>query len=87
MPQPVYEKEHEWSGYSIYASPKGWHYRGWSRYSGSRTDVRMYLPYDGEFPKGTNLNRRWNDNMTYGDALHHTIKMYGVFLDRGRLVQ
>lgn len=66
----IFESEGKWCGISIKATRKGWLIREWSANQGDRTGVVTHVPYGGDFPKGCDLYRDWNEFMTYGDALY-----------------
>jgi hypothetical protein len=70
MKANTYERNGEWAGYSVKASKTGWVVETWSRIEGNITDTKTLVPYGASFPQDMELNAKWNDTMTNGDAIY-----------------
>jgi hypothetical protein len=71
---PMYEKNGEWSGYTITKSDKGFVVTFWSRIQGTTDGDKYLYQFDKDFTPETDLNAPWNDTMTYGEYLGQTIR-------------
>ena len=67
-----YEKNYDWSGYTVRTSKKGWIIEGWSRISGGRSGWKHLLYYDDAPPynASTDLGDHHNNVMSVGDYIY-----------------
>lgn len=65
----AWTQEGEWHRNTITAGPSGWVLEHVSRVSGTMSGGRTLIKYGGDFPRGCDLNRAWNETATYGEAL------------------
>ncbi len=90
----MFERCGEWSGYKITKSKTGFVFSAWSNIQGGM-DGRKYLyKFDEDFTPETDLEKNWNDSMTYGEYLAGTIHEHYEgnapnvkLLARGHIVQ
>ena len=61
---------------SVYAGRSGWTVVFGSRISGTRTGTIVHVPYGGDFPRGADLSRPWNEYSDHGNALSN--RAYGA---------
>lgn len=71
---PMFERNSEWTGYSITKSGKGFVVSFWSRIQGEIDGAKYLYQFDKDFTPGTDLEASWNDSMTYGEYLAGTIR-------------
>ena len=69
-----FERNGEWSGYSITKSDKGFIVTFWSRIQGDMDGAKYLYGFDNTFTPDTDLSAPWNDGMTYGEYLGSTIR-------------
>jgi len=71
----MYEKNGEWSGYSIQESETGWIIEGWSRVQGCTTDYKYLLPYENmDYKQGTDLHQEHSNFFDVGEYLFEMCK-------------
>ena len=64
-----YEREGEWSGYTVTKTRAGWAVDGWSRIQGCRTGYRYLVkPFEG-MAHDAELGGDWNEWMTNGEMI------------------
>ena len=70
MANPIVYSEHgEWSRVTIKATRLGWLVETFSMIQGSGTGGRILYYYSDRIPKGTDLNGKWNEHTTIGQAI------------------
>ncbi len=91
---PMYEKNGEWSGYSITKSDKGFVVTLWSRIQGGIDGAKYLYQFDNTFTSETELSAQWNEGMTYGEYLGQSVydqynqaKEYGLKSNIKRLAK
>jgi hypothetical protein len=79
------KRDHTWG--TIKVGRKGWTVITYSRWIGSRSDSRVFVPFDAQgvgVAKNADLNADFNDHMTNADALRHFAASY---TDRCRVIR
>lgn len=70
MTKKVYEKNHQFAGFSIAEGKNGWIIETWSAYQGDTTGKKYLVEYTEKWPKGEDLNHFQKDSSVYwGDIL------------------
>jgi len=81
----VFERGSEWGGYSIHPARTGWIVSQWSLVQGTINGRVTLHAYTERFPRGADLDRRWNDYVVTGEALRETAPVTRV-IRRGHRV-
>ena len=89
MSKVVHDQKHEWTGYTISESKKGFILDRWCAVQGATTGRRILVPYGSTFPKGTDFSAQWNAYITKGEAFCYaaTELKSAKVLRRGRIVE
>lgn len=71
---PMFERNSEWTGYTITKSDTGFVVSFWSRIQGETDGAKYLYQFDDTFTPDTILEAQWNESMTYGEYLAGTIR-------------
>ena len=69
MKKVIFERNAEWSGFSVHAAATGWVVESWTRVQGCITGRRWLVPFCPQFPQGMDLDGWWNEASQNGDAI------------------
>ena len=88
MSKYVYEKDWDSNGFTIKESRKGWIYENWNVNQGCFTGVKIFIPFDELFPKGTDFYLTLSNGEVYGDSFpDHLLNTKRKILRKGHKVQ